>query len=184
MSTKLNLKFKSFSLEIDGEEIFVEKVYNDFKELIIMKNISTELDPEIEITDEPEGEKKSKTKKLPPKIVIEDFNVDGDSSKNIKSFKDFMGTIDDSKLQKRANEFILCVAYYLNKIIQLNEFSEGNIEFAYKYLEQKGRPAHLRQVITNIKNEDGWIEPSSINKKKWTIGRLGESFFENNLIKK
>jgi len=72
-------------------------------------------------------------------------------------------------------EYILCIGYYINHILEKDYFSDGNVDFAFRALKIS-RPNTLRQIITNIKNNDLWVE--KVEEKFWKLTRLGEIQYE------
>jgi len=77
---------------------------------------------------------------------------------------------------KSTKEYILSIGYYINFILKNEYFTDGNIDYAFKNLKLPNRPNTLRQIITNIKNNDFWID--KVDKKHWKLTRKGELEFE------
>ncbi len=88
--------------------------------------------------------------------------------------------MDKNVDDKSAPKFVITVGYYITSILKLEEFSEGNIEYAYKALGSTNRPAHLHQIIINQKNTKHWFEEGSSG-DKWKLSRLGEIYVESSL---
>lgn len=76
-------------------------------------------------------------------------------------------------------EKIAVIAYYITEILSEPSFSDGQIDFALKMLKIK-RPTHLRQIITNTKNEKDWFEKFE-DTPNWTLTRGGELFVNDEL---
>lgn len=73
-------------------------------------------------------------------------------------------------------EYILCIGYFITKILEKESFSDGNVDYAFKVLKLPNRPNSLRQIIINIKNNEVWIE--NAEEKNWKITRTGEIEYE------
>ncbi len=85
---------------------------------------------------------------------------------------------------KSSTTRILVFAYYVQIIAGQKYFTEGNIDYAYRVLHIKDRPAHLAQTITNQKNSADWFDRSEVDGKKvWTVTRTGQIFVESKLPK-
>lgn len=91
------------------------------------------------------------------------------------SLEDFFA---EKKPGSTSRERILVIAYYIKNILEVDSFSDGNVEYAYKALSLKNKPIHLRQVITNIKNDQLEIDSVGAN---WVISRIGEKFVDEKL---
>ncbi|QNF35115.1 zinc ribbon domain-containing protein [Adhaeribacter swui] len=77
---------------------------------------------------------------------------------------------------------IVTIAYYITKLNHQEYFTEGNIDFAYRILNLGGKPAHLKQIIINLKNERIWFQKildQSVN--GWKLTRQAELFVEEKL---
>ncbi len=73
-------------------------------------------------------------------------------------------------------EYILCIGYFITKILEKESFSDGNVDYAFKVLKLPNKPNALRQIIINIKNNEMWIE--NAEEKNWKINRTGEIEYE------
>ncbi|WP_286590936.1 hypothetical protein [Sphingobacterium sp. N143] len=71
-----------------------------------------------------------------------------------------------------SSEKILLIAYYAHIINNTDSFLEGNIDYAFRALNMKDRPNHLRQTINNIKNTKKWFKDHPNG--GWTVERVGE----------
>ena len=77
---------------------------------------------------------------------------------------------------------IVAMGYYITKINGQDYFTEGNIDFAFRLLNLSGKPIHLTQVITNLKNEKVWfqrIKQGDIS--GWRLTRQAEIYVEEKL---
>jgi hypothetical protein len=188
MEAKVKINLKEGFLELEGSEEFVSK----YLELFEDKLLNYYIEDEDEQNDTVEDTKSNKNKKggkkenpplrrkrsIPKKIDVEEFSFEGDQNKNIPSLKDFLKdkNVDDES----ASKFIITVGYYITNVLNLNEFSEGNIDYAYKALGSTNRPAHLHQIIINQKNNKNWFEEGT-DGNKWKLSRLGEIYVESSL---
>ena len=118
---------------------------------------------------------KSKTKPVTvmKTVKLEEFDIYNTSTKLSELFDKINPT--------STNEKILTIAYYINKILNHEFFTDGNIDYAYKVLKLDNRPGSLRQTIINIKTRELWFDKSG---KNWILNRNGEIFFEEKLSKK
>jgi len=77
---------------------------------------------------------------------------------------------------------LVAMGYYITKINGQDYFTEGHIDFAYRLLNLSGKPIHLTQVITNLKNEKVWfqrIKQGDIS--GWRLTRQAEIYVEEKL---
>lgn len=120
---------------------------------------------------------RSKPKKVSSKIIqAEKFNA----HHNEKSLKQLF---EEKKPGQSTIDRIVTIGYYLSNILKKPSFTDGNIDYAYRVLKLDKRPRHLRQVITNIKNESALIEIGDVD-KSWRLSRNGEIYVEEELPKK
>ncbi len=186
MNAKAIINLKEGTIDLEGSEEIVSKYLDIFKEKIsfsVSKSEIGELNrrtPKTMRESQPKDEEKTRKPRTAPKVDIEKFNIDGDKAKGVPALEDFMKAIDSEKL-KSSHEFILAVSYYVTKVVKSIDFSDGNIEYAYKVLDTSNRPVHLRQIITNLKNKNSWFEPSDTDNKRWKLTRIGEIYYEKNL---
>ncbi len=77
---------------------------------------------------------------------------------------------------------ILTIAYFVNKILKTDFFTDGNVDYAYKLLKLDKRPNLLRQIITNIRTKELWFDKSE-DGKDWKLNRSGEIYIESKVQK-
>lgn len=120
---------------------------------------------------------KVKAKTNAPSIKIEKFNASG--SGNIPSLEAFFASKSPGK---DTGERIAVIGYYLTKVLGHESFSEGQIDYAYRELELKGKPIFLRQIILNNKNQKAIFEEAA-DTKNWVLSRKGEILVDEKLPK-
>ena len=77
---------------------------------------------------------------------------------------------------------IVTIAYYITKINHQEYFTEGNIDYAYRILNLGGKPAHLKQIIINLKNERVWFQKTLDQTiAGWKLTRQAEIYVEEKL---
>lgn len=188
MSITTRAKINMFEgvIELEGTEEFVSKYLDEFKSKLDRKEdiAGTHVKSEQR---KPKSKKKLKEdahsklkKRTPKKIKIEEFDINNDSKGKIPSLKDFL---DEKKATDSSPKTILAVGYYITHFKKASEFSEGNIEFAYKALRLTRRPLHLHQTIINKKNKEVWFEQGS-DSYHWKLSRVGELFVEGSMPEK
>jgi hypothetical protein len=107
---------------------------------------------------------------------IEPARFDIHKSGSTASLEDFL----KEKNPKSAGDVIAVIGYYLTQMKGAPSFSEGNIEYAYRTLQLKGRPTHLRQIIINKKNQKDLFEHAGED-GSWTLTRSGEIYVDEKL---
>jgi len=75
---------------------------------------------------------------------------------------------------------IAVIGYYITEVLGQENFTEGQIEYAYKMLDLK-RPNHLHQIMINNKNEKDYYEPVEETDSTWRLTRTGEIFVADEL---
>lgn len=174
-------------IELEGSEAFVSKYLDEFKVQMKMPQVRdtnsdipsvvelshTSAKPESEkVTTHKQGPTKTKTKTITP----EKFDIE--KTESAESLKDYL----NSKYQgTSAWERIMIVGYYITRMKQKDLFTEGNVEYAYRVLDLKKRPLHLRQAFIDIKNKKQWLE-EDVDGKGWRLSRAGEIHVEEELV--
>jgi len=187
VTTKAKIDLRTGVIELEGSEEFVSKYLDEFKRHFEGAPILRETDKEKSTAKAgtrkkphqptPSGEHK---KVGPKKIEVEEFEIKGNSKAKIPSLKDFL---EEKKAIESSPKTILAVGYYVTQMLKKEEFSEGNIEFAYRALGLTGRPAHLHQTIINKKNKAVWFETGS-DSTHWKVGRVGQLYVEEKMPEK
>lgn len=77
---------------------------------------------------------------------------------------------------------IVAIAYYITKVNHQEYFTEGNIDYAYRILNLAGKPAHLKQIIVNLKNDRIWFQKViDRTTSGWKLTRQGEIYVEEKM---
>lgn len=183
MTTKAKIDLVNNVVELEGSEQFVTKYLDEFRQLLRDRPIAYA--PNEHSPPSQSGKKKTKKEKTipakktkgPKKVEIEEFDIEGDTASSIPSLREFY---KEKKPGTSNHKRIVVFAYYINHILKKQEFSEGQIEYAYKALGISGRPSYLHQAMIDLKNKKAWLENGS-GSDKWAIKRLGELFVEERL---
>ncbi|MFH1840163.1 MAG: hypothetical protein ABH849_03365 [Nanoarchaeota archaeon] len=174
-STKAEINLKEGTIKLEGNEEFVCKYLDDFKDKLF-DHQSKQEKHSLPITKK--ITKKVKTRKrIIKKIEVEGFDTKGDSQKEVPSLKEFF---NEKRPGESNYERILVIGHYVTKILRDSEFSEGNVEFAYKILKLKPRPQDLHQTHIDIKNKKRWID-NGTDSSHWVISRIGENEIETEM---
>lgn len=187
--TKAKINLREGLIELEGSEQFVGNYLNEFKELLQVDEnprlSKAELVETVDSVQEPMTEslpkkkvstkKSTSTKKTAPKVSIERFDIHGNDS--TPSLQQFM---DEKKPGAKNGNLIVVIGYYLTELLGSDNFTLGQIEYAYKMLSLK-RPGHLRQIMINEKNERDLFEIDADDKNQWHLTRSGEIFVSDQL---
>lgn len=191
MNSKLTINLNTGLLEVEGSEELVREIYHDFKILIekvpVKANENTDSNDfsrdgtfdDIEVSTS--KSKKSKSTKVKtsssPKassdmIFLNDLNL---RPKGKESLKDFAAKYQN----KTTEELTLLIVYYLKE--ELKE--TVTLAHVFTCLKELGKkiPTHLKQVLTNNKNNKHWIDLNDWNDIKYTVA--GMNYMEHDFTK-
>ncbi|MCW8965769.1 MAG: hypothetical protein OQK82_03650 [Candidatus Pacearchaeota archaeon] len=180
-NTKAKINITEGIIELEGNEEFVSKYLDEFKDKIIEKDKKAPIEytptkNQKNMKSEEVINKNSKIK-IPRKIELEPFEITGNQEKSIPSLSAFF----DEKQPGNSNaKRIVTLGYYISEYLGKPNFSEGNIEYGFKALNLSKKPAHMHQIIINQKNEKGWFEEGD-SSNSWRLTKLGEIFVEEKL---
>ena len=182
MNTKAIINLNEGIIQLEGSENFVKSYLDEFKGFIVRPNfkapdVSINKPNELVLSNKKNNRKseikslvKSKTKAKD--IKAEEFDILPKGKPSLEDY--FKEKIPNDSVRER----VVVIAYYIKNILEIDSFTDGNIEYAYKVLKKKKKPIHLRQALTDIKNKDLWIES---NDTGWQINRIGEKFVDEKL---
>lgn len=113
------------------------------------------------VKEKVEGSTKSKSSKT---IALEEFDTIKSISK--PSLQELY-----EKFKPTSNKDIFgLIAYYVCSLNGSEQFSAGNIDYAYRILKLS-RKNHLVQLINNVKNDTQWFD--GVESGIWKLNRLG-----------
>lgn len=177
--TKAKINLNEGTIELEGSEEFVQKNLDGFKDFI-SKPLNAPAKGVKSITDVTIQSKNNVTKQSKSSSVVnvtpEEFDIRGNDT--IPSFKKFL---EEKKPSDSAPEMIAVTGFYLKHYLKKEEFSEGNIMYAYVAAGVK-RPMKVHQAFIDTKNNKHWILQGS-DKDKWILNQLGEDYVLHELPK-
>jgi hypothetical protein len=162
MDARLRLQVGDIQLEIEGSEAFVEKIYNDHKGRLTSKGSSKN---DGKQPDSPVGKEGRQSKRRSNKSVKGlhriDLNLRPAGKPSLKEF------VAEYKEPTKDELYLLCIAYLRNAL----KVDGITVDHVYTCLDELGQrvPTYLRQVLTNTKNEKGWIDTTNFEKLTTTI---------------
>ena len=192
MQTRAKIDLKAGVVELEGSEEFVRLHLEKFS-ILFHGAAHHHQAPESGINSPPPQEQPApavrkrkpaakvasalKTAKGPTKTKrIEPARFDLHKSGSTVSLEDFL----KEKKPRSAGDVIAVIGYYLTQMKGASTFSEGNIDYAYRTLQLKGRPKHLHQIIINNKNQKDLFEPAG-DDGTWMLTRAGEIYVDEKL---
>lgn len=183
--TRARINLREGLIELEGSEQFVSRYLDEFKELSNLTQQDSSLNrektaPRVKIKKSDKSKEASgsgRKSKTIGNIDIEEFEVKATKENSNKSLKDFFESKNPPR--DRGPARIIVMSYYIVKYAKIDEFSAGHIEFAFKALQLRNRPAHLQQVLINLKNSQKWLNPGTDG--KWKLSRIGELYVDENL---
>lgn len=178
MTTKIKINITEGILEVEGDEKFVTKMYNDFKDNIIVNYLKTTKEnqsirkkPTSTKKTQKETKKKNRTKsKSNIPSVVSDLNL---RPKQKKSLDDFVSTLTIKSNLERNTAYL----YYLTNILGKSKIDQDHIFTCYRHLKEK-IPAALYQSLadTSVK---GWIDTSDMEDLQLTS--IGLNYVEHDM---
>lgn len=119
--------------------------------------------------EKPESTIAAKPSKSSKQITLEDFDVVKNGTR-----PSLQEMFDNFKPIGNKDVFGF-IAYYICSLNKSENFTAGNIDFAYRILKLT-RKNHLIQLVNNVKNETQWFE--GIDSGVWKLTRLGTVHLE------
>jgi len=178
-STKAKINLKEGTIELEGSESFVRGYLDEFKELLkTPQKAELQQQPPAPKTAAPKkapakkaaSSKTTTGKKAAPKVSMERFDLHGNN--DIPSLEKFM---EEKKPGTGNGNIIAVMGFYITDFLGNDNFTEGQVEYAYKMLKLK-RPAHLRQIMINEKNKRDLFEADTEGSALWSLTRTGEIY--------
>ncbi|MDD5473841.1 MAG: hypothetical protein PHU34_06795 [Candidatus Methanoperedens sp.] len=181
--TKAKINLNEGTIELEGAEGFVQKNLDVFKDFISqpIKTSSKEVeanDAEIKQSNDfktkqsNNGIKKYKPSRL-DNVSPEEFDISCDG---VIPFKDFF---NDKKPSRTAPEMIAVTGFYLKHYLKKEEFSEGNVMYAYVAVGVK-RPVRVHKAFQDTKDRLHWVTKGS-SVGKWILSQIGEDYVLHDL---
>ncbi len=178
--SRLKIDLVSGVIEVEGEETFVQGIYDEYK--VQLQEINkfdvrkTHLanSPTLAPTPGPEKNKVTKVKRNKQNLTptfVKDLDL---SSKNGKSLRDFFG----EKTPSSAMESNAVFVYYLQKTANVSNIDFNHVYTCYKDVGVR-RPTALKQSLIDTASGKGWLNTSSLTNLKLTTS--GENFVELDL---
>lgn len=180
MDAKLKINIGDDHLEIEGSEAFVQQAYSEFKALVAAKLGQPAADNHGGRTSganpdkkAPQTPKKSKTAK--PGKGFTRLNLNLRPAGKV-SLRDFVGQFDSPTKDEL---YLLSISYLIDHLHVKNI----TIDHIYTCLDELDEriPTHLRQVLTNTKNDKGWIDTSDFENLTTTI--KGQNHLKHDMIR-
>lgn len=187
--TRVKINLNEGTLEAEGEESFVQGVYNDFKDQLATgsnhqsntpppgkQSTQAQHVPQIDVP--PKSTNAAKTKQSSarsmPSIVK---SLDLSSRNGNKSLRDFHA----EKSPGNAMENNALFAYHLKNNLELDQMGIDHIYTCYKEVSVRP-PTALRQSLIDTANRKGWIDTSSLD--NIALSLRGETFIDHDLPRK
>jgi len=164
--TKLHIDLTNGILEVEGEEEFVNKIYNDFKdELAGLKTLKrspkiSEKDrsgdkPDLEIKDTKQSPIKGKSKGSKESYtLIKDLDLTkGDREASLK----------DYYKEKSPSSFVdknVVFVFYLKKIANVSKVTLNHIYTCYEEVGSR-KPSAFKQSVADTSSKKGYLDTAS-----------------------
>lgn len=201
--TKAKINLKDGTIELEGSEEFIQKNLDSFKyhiskpaddlpiedtktfnESTIQAKSTVEAKTPNDSTIESKPAVEAKTpngstrqpKSTVDNVVPEEFDSRGNDT--IPSFRNF---VDEKKPDGSAPDMIAVTGFYFNQYLKKEEFSEGNVMYAYGIAGAK-RPRKVHQAFHDTKTRKQWIRQGSTS-DKWILTHIGEDYVLHDLPK-
>lgn len=171
MDCKLKINLNEGTLEVEGSEALVKEIYRDFKENLKFEKVApsstktktvaieSQNSAPIKKATKPKTSKTSKPVSSAKLLTALNLRPSGKTG-----LKDYI-----VQFKKPSNEEkILIFIYYLKEELQEANIGLDHIYTCFKETNNKV-PAHLKQVVTNVKNSKGWLDNSNWEDLNFTV---------------
>ncbi|MDQ5826613.1 MAG: hypothetical protein M3441_20695 [Chloroflexota bacterium] len=191
MNTKLRIDLATGVIEVEGEETFVTKIYDDFKDKVASSNVRNR-----ETATTPKGSEEREARSRAPRdttasgstpikrksgggkempSLIKSLDLSARDGK--PSLNDFYGGYQPKSNYERNLIFV----YYLAQVREIPEsVTEGHVFTCYRHLSQK-IPEAFSQSLWDTGSKKGWLDTSSLEDIKLTT--LGINHLEHAMVK-
>lgn len=176
--TKAKINLKEGTIELEGNEAFVSKYLDAFKQEMQKNVISfteTSIAPKEEAKVEAEKGRK-KPGKIAQTIIPIPLDLKGKDSK--PSLRDFY----KQKQPTNLSESVTVFAYYLKEYLKIGKMEAGHVASCCKEVGIK-IPTNIPQMFYDIQHHNGWLNPSD-GRKFAEINTAGENFVIHDLPRK
>lgn len=164
--TKAKINLKEGIIELEGSEEFVQKNLDGFKDYI-SKPMDDLLNENAKTLNGSTRQSKSTVRPTVDTVVPDEFDIRGNDT--IPSFRKF---VDEKKPDGSAPDMIAVTGFYFKQYLKKEEFSEGNVMYAYGIAGAK-RPRKVHQAFHDTKTRKQWIRQGS-TPDKWVLTHIGE----------
>ncbi len=187
MEAKAKINIREGTVELEGSEVFVTKYLDEFKSLINKAPAMHFVQPSGQSSPQMGGPRMQSPPKKNDAPVSKgfvksaepiQFDIRADGADK-PSLADFM----KEKAPQSNKEIICCVAFYLKRYLNMHDFDEGHVSYAYLALKIK-RPQAFHQAFIDTKNASKWIMNGEGGQSKWKLYQLGEDYVEHDLPRK
>lgn len=156
MITKLRIDLINKVLEVEGEQSFVERIYDEFRTGIASKDVPRKTKKRASKRTQKKTSNGTSNKRKPPKgslkILGELSLMGGDKGPSLKDF------FDRYKVKSHFDKMTLC-AYYLKHVEGVDAITANHVYTCYKNLKLT-QPRFFAQALTDTKNQKAFIDIS------------------------
>lgn len=186
-NVKINIDFSAGTIQIDCPETAFENTLSRVEEFLpkllalrsgMKTNETTRSSTPAEIAVEDangdseasKGAKRSGKRRPPPVYKMSNLGVDDNGKREFKKFF-------DSKIPKNQNDQVLLCAFWLNKTLKRDTFTDDDVYTALRTAGAPKIPSRIESVISNLKLENQLVG----DRGKYKITHIGEDYVNNDL---
>lgn len=181
MDSKLKINIQEGILEVEGSEKFVKEIYDDFKDKLqsptytspsqAVKGPTPSVTPTLS-SPKPKAKKSPKTTKPSSAgTLLTSLNLRPPGKTSLKDY------VTQFK-KPTSEEKILIFIYYLKEELKEDNLTLDHIFTCLREIGDK-IPTYLKQVVTNVKNNKGWIDTT--NWESLTFTTQGMNHIEHDI---
>lgn len=175
----LKIDLRNGTIEVEGEEAFVNAIYQDYKQRMSLEgaNSSEPIVRPIGVKKVPIKTKQlkdgvSKGKRKESYQIVKELDLSPKAGK--VSLRDFYKTKSPKSGLARNTVFV----YYLEKVAKVKNIGANHIYSCYKDVNQKV-PMALHQSLVDTGFKKGWLDTKSMT--NITVTTQGENLVEHDL---